>query len=105
MNDYQDLTDCPICPQLATDRDDALREAEALRAELTGKSAALQALASERRSCTPAERALIYAAVAWRRAMRDCRDRRPNERYATWAEVNDAMCAAADAVLAERGES
>lgn len=34
MSDYQDLTDCPICSQLATDRDDALRDAEALRSGL-----------------------------------------------------------------------
>lgn len=30
-NPYAEYTDCPICPMLATDRDDALGEAEALR--------------------------------------------------------------------------
>lgn len=29
MSDYEDFTDCPICPQLATDRDDALAEVDA----------------------------------------------------------------------------
>lgn len=28
------MSDCPICPMLATDRDDALGEAEALRSHL-----------------------------------------------------------------------
>lgn len=27
MSNYEDVTDCMICPQLATDRDDALAEA------------------------------------------------------------------------------
>lgn len=33
-NAYADATDCPICPLLATDRDDALNEAAGLRAEV-----------------------------------------------------------------------
>jgi hypothetical protein len=31
---YDNATDCPICPQLATDRDDALGEVDRLRAEI-----------------------------------------------------------------------
>lgn len=33
-NAYSDATDCPICPMLATDRDDALNEAAELRSEV-----------------------------------------------------------------------
>jgi hypothetical protein len=32
MSDYDEVTDCPICPQLATDRDDALGELGAMEA-------------------------------------------------------------------------
>lgn len=31
---YVEATDCPICPMVATDRDDALREADELRVEV-----------------------------------------------------------------------
>jgi NTP pyrophosphatase (non-canonical NTP hydrolase) len=33
-NAYSEATHCPICPMLATDRDDALREVEHLRSSL-----------------------------------------------------------------------
>ena len=32
--DYSELTDCPICPMLATDRDDALQNVTELQAEV-----------------------------------------------------------------------
>ena len=34
MSDYTDVTDCPICPMLATDRDDALADARAFADEV-----------------------------------------------------------------------
>ena len=34
VTDYDDATDCPICAQLATDRDDALNEVTELSAKL-----------------------------------------------------------------------
>lgn len=34
MIEYEDVTDCPICPHLATDRDDALGEVASLQSEV-----------------------------------------------------------------------
>lgn len=52
-NAYAEATDCPICPMLATDRDDALAEVEAMKRgfeEMAAKVADLRAQVARHRA-------------------------------------------------------